>query len=97
MVKEGVLCRVFIGRGNYESYLQLIVPQILGETVLAELNEGSTEGHLGPEKTLDKLKEYFYWPRFWTFAGSTCSSVCPKYFTCFCMKTHISARSFKAN
>ena len=62
MVKEGVLYRMFIGRGNYESYLQLIVPQILGETVLAELHEGSTEGHLGQEKTLDKLKEYFYWP-----------------------------------
>ena len=62
MIKEGVSYRAFIGRGNYESHLQLIVPQILRETVLAELHEGSTGGHLGQEKTLGKLKERFYWP-----------------------------------
>ena len=49
-------------RGNYECHLQLIVLQIIRETVLAELHVGSTGGHLGQEKTLGKLKERFYWP-----------------------------------
>ena len=60
MVKEGVLYRMCIERGNSEFHLHLIVPQILRETVLAELREGSTEGHLGQEKILGELKKRFY-------------------------------------
>ena len=58
MVKVVLYC-VFIGRVNYESHL--MVPQILQETVLAELHEGSTGGNLSQsEKTLGKLNERFY-------------------------------------
>ena len=69
-----MLYHAFIGRGNYISHLQLIVPEILREMVLSELHEGSTGGHLGQEKTLGKLKERFYWPGHWNEVQNWCNT-----------------------
>ena len=34
----------------------------LRDEVLHKLHAGALEGHLGEEKTLNKVKEHFYWP-----------------------------------
>ena len=58
--------------------MQLIVPQILRESVLAELHEGSTGGHLGPEMILGELKERFYWPGHCTEQVQYMENITPK-------------------
>ena len=37
-------------------------PSVLLETCLCEAYEGGLMGHFGVQKTLDTLKEHFYWP-----------------------------------
>ena len=38
-----------------------MVPRSLQDEVLHELHDGALEGHLGKDKTLNKVKERFYW------------------------------------
>ena len=47
--------------GN-EKWTQLVVPKSLQKEVLHSLHNGIAGGHLGEEKTLNKLRERFYWP-----------------------------------
>ena len=44
------------------SFKQIVVPRSLRQEILEELHAGSTGGHLGEEKTLERLKQRFYWP-----------------------------------
>ena len=41
---------------------KLVVPVVLKKDILNSLHEGPFGGHLGKDKTLEKLKERFYWP-----------------------------------
>jgi hypothetical protein len=40
---------------------QIIVPQSRVKDVLAELHDGPSRGHLGVNKTLNKIRKRFYW------------------------------------
>ena len=62
VVQNDVLYRQCKDPSGKDARLQLLVPELLREEVLADLHEGDLGGHLGVEKTLACLKECFYWP-----------------------------------
>ena len=41
---------------------KIVIPSCLRQETLQELHKGVVGGHLGFEKTLEKVKERFYWP-----------------------------------
>ena len=41
--------------------MQLIVPRSKVQSVLKEMDDGTAGGHLGVNKTLDKIRKRFYW------------------------------------
>ena len=59
---------------------KLVVLEVLKKDILNSLHEGPFGGHLGEDKTLEKLKERFYWPgqynddRDWCRTCSVCAS-----------------------
>ena len=61
--KHGKLWR----RGEKEDHptvLQLVVPSTFSESVLRELHDTPTGGHLGEEKMLSRVQSRYYWPGF---------------------------------
>ena len=61
LVKNGILKRKYVDT-NGTSCLQLIAPRAIREVILQELHAGELGGHLGEDKTLNKIKQRFYWP-----------------------------------
>ena len=45
-----------------EKWAQLVVPLTLQKDILHHLHSGAVGGHLGEDKTLNRLRERFYWP-----------------------------------
>ena len=62
IVDDGVLKRRYEDTQKQSTWLQLVVPCPLRDEVVHELHAGALEGHLGEDKTLNKVKERFYWP-----------------------------------
>ena len=79
-VLENCLYRLWEGTTATESRYQLIVPKKLRDEVLAQVHGTETSGHFGVNKTLQRLKQRFYWPscRFdvkqWCASCDKCSS-----------------------
>lgn len=77
-VSNGVLMRDFYDERRNISFKQFVVPSCLQSEVLDDLHAGTTSGHLGEEKTLNRLKQRFYWPghyrdvQDWCKRCSTC-------------------------
>lgn len=80
-VKDGVLYRIFeptAGKGI--PTLQMVIPESMKEAVLKDLHEGVLGGHLGEDKTLEKVKQHFYWPGYhnevceWVKTCGVCAS-----------------------
>ena len=61
-MRDGVLCRKWVNYdGNDAKYL-LVVPKSLQRFILSQLHDTGTSGaHLGISKTLNKVKERFFW------------------------------------
>ena len=59
-IKDSLLCREI--KGVHNTYIQVILPSSLVPTVLRQLHDNG--GHLGVHKTLDKVKERYYWPGY---------------------------------
>ena len=60
---DGVLYRSWkdaSGNGQ-NSCLQLVLPKVLVPSILSELHDAPTGGHLGVSKVLDKAHQRFYW------------------------------------
>jgi len=57
-----------------QSWLQLVAPKEIHLFILEELHQGIGSGHLGQEKTLDHLKEQFYWPGHYSDVQNWCES-----------------------
>ena len=79
-VCEGVLYRLWeTSAGNYVTK-QLILPKSLRVTILHQLHNSPTAGHLGIDKTMGKVKERFYWVNYhsdvkkWCKTYDVCSS-----------------------
>ena len=62
LVEEGLLKRKYDSEAGKKIWMQLVVPHALREEIIQELHAGPLEGHLGEDKTLGKVKEWFYWP-----------------------------------
>ena len=61
-VNVGLLFRRYEDCQGNEQYAQLVLPESLTAEVLNNLHSGVAGGHLGEEKTLERLQERFYWP-----------------------------------
>lgn len=62
-VLHGVLYRRFFNDNGESGHLQLIVPSSLKDQVCRHFHDIPTGGHLGTEKTLDKVRNSLYWPK----------------------------------
>ena len=61
-IQDGVLCRSFQLTSSSNIKAQLVIPSDLRNTVLQQLHNNA--GHLGIRKTMDSVKERFYWPGY---------------------------------
>ena len=63
IMEDGVLCRRFRpSSSSTQGHLQVIIPESLKRVVFQQLHDQA--GHLGMHKTLEKVKERFYWPDY---------------------------------
>ena len=64
-VQDGILYRKVEDQDGQNYHLQLVVPSSQKVFILQEAHGGSlSPGHLGGNKTIKRLKERFYWPRY---------------------------------
>lgn len=61
VMHNGLLCRKWETSNGRDSHLQLVVPRAKVKEVLRVFHDGTSGGHLGVKKTLEKVKERFYW------------------------------------
>ena len=61
---EDVLCRKFEPLDGSEPYLQQIIPPALVSEIITSLHNSATAGHLGTYKTIEKIRQRYYWPGF---------------------------------
>ena len=59
---DGLLCRNFRQSSSSSNQIQFILPTSLKRTVLQQLHDHS--GHLGIHKTMENIKQRFYWPGY---------------------------------
>lgn len=59
---NGLLFRRYEDCEGKEKWAQLVLPESLQVEVLNSLHSGVAGGHLGEDKTLNRLRERFYWP-----------------------------------
>ena len=71
-LSNGLLHRRYENDQGNHMHLQLVVPGALRQKVLQEIHGGLSGGHLGEEKTANRLKERFYWPGHWQDVRSWC-------------------------
>ena len=60
----GILFRKFESNDGQSTIKQMIVPQSKTQDILHYSREIPSAGHLGVDKTLEKLKIGFYWPNY---------------------------------
>ena len=58
-----ILCREFVYKRR-PSYFQQLIPASLVSQVLNSIHSSTTGGHLGIFKSVEKVRERFYWPNF---------------------------------
>ncbi|KAI5725816.1 hypothetical protein M8J77_020471 [Diaphorina citri] len=63
VLESGVLKRRWESLNGRNVRLQIILPRARVKEVLEELHGGTSGGHLGVNKTVDKVRERFYWLR----------------------------------
>lgn len=62
-IRGNKLYRLWEGSVDSQAHLQLIVPKKQRSEVLQQLHGIATSGHFGVNKTLQRLKQKFYWPQ----------------------------------
>ena len=60
-IRDGVLCRRWESTAGDTITWQLILPESLRNEVLLQLHNKKTAGHLGLAKTVQRVKQRFYW------------------------------------
>ena len=63
-VQAGMLYREFTIDENCETVLQLVVPASKREELVKYFHDIPSSGHLGAEKTLEKVRHSFYWASY---------------------------------
>ena len=72
-VVGGILYRKWYPEdGDCADNLQLIVPDTMKADLLKYMHDIPSAGHLGVDKTLEKVKKAFYWPRMKSDVHSYC-------------------------
>ena len=61
-VKDGVLFRVWRPRNSEQTYEQIVLPASYRDRVLKLAHSVPTTGHLGREKTAQRILRRFFWP-----------------------------------
>ena len=61
-IQQGLLFRRYEDCHGNEKWAQWVVPLALQKEILNDLHSGAVGGHLGEDKTLNRLRERFYWP-----------------------------------
>jgi hypothetical protein len=54
--------------------MQMLVPESLKEEIKTFYHDVPTVGHLGIDKTLEKIKQHFYWPSIKDYVTEYCNS-----------------------
>ena len=62
--QRGVLYRKWETEDGENFHLQLILPKTRVKEVLEEIHNGISGGHLGVNKTMEKVRQRFYWLRY---------------------------------
>ena len=64
VIKDGLLFRKYLNNQKRDVHYQMVIPKAMRMEVLEELHGGISGGHLGEDKTLQKLKQRFIspWP-----------------------------------
>ena len=79
-LRTGVLSRLWDSEMRDEHRWQFVIPSNLRNDILHEIHITETAGHLGVKKTLQRVKERFYWPgctkdvKDWCRACDHCAS-----------------------
>ena len=79
-LEDGILKRVLESADGTQNRLQLLVPKRRIPEVLRQLHDGTSGGHFGVHKTLEKIRERFYWVNLredvkdWCRKCTTCAS-----------------------
>ena len=63
-IQRGVLYRKWETEDGENFHLQLILPKTRVKEVLEEIHNGISGGHLGVNKTMEKVRQRFYWLRY---------------------------------
>ncbi|GFW08394.1 retrovirus-related Pol polyprotein from transposon 412 [Trichonephila clavipes] len=71
-LKNGVLYRKWESDARKAFRWQLILPKARVSTVLKKLHGSPTGGHFGVMKTLQKVRERFYWNNVWSDVEKCC-------------------------
>lgn len=61
ILEDGLLKRVFENDDGSENRKQLVIPKDKVAEVLRQLHDSPSGGHLGVKKTLQRVRERFYW------------------------------------
>ena len=61
VLRDGVLYKRWETNDKTQSYLQVVVPKSLQNTVMFAMHNSVTSGHLGFKKTYQKIRRRFYW------------------------------------
>lgn len=61
MIDDDLLKRTLESVDGTEQKLQLVIPKSKVREVLQELHDGTSRGHLGIKKTLEKVRKRSYW------------------------------------
>ncbi len=60
-VHDGILFKKFIRQNQTDEHLQFIVPFVMKTDVLFEHHNSVISGHLGIKKTLEKIRQRYFW------------------------------------
>ena len=61
LMKDGLLFKKFYKNNDTGYYYQLVVPRDMRKEILFQMHNSLLSGHLGRKKTLDKIRQRFYW------------------------------------
>ncbi len=70
-VKGGLLYRKFYDEDGSFRW-QLVVPRIKKKEILYQFHDSPTGGHLGAERTLEKVRNHFYWTGLKNYVQNYC-------------------------
>lgn len=71
-IKDGVLCRKWENNTGNNITWQIVIPQKLRPSILQQLHNSVTGGHLGIKKTLSKVRQRYFWYGLRKFVEQWC-------------------------